>query len=179
MPAVSHGSGRQEHRRCRRRLRCSRLLLLICPHPVYPVQHRQDLYWMGGGNFLSRVFLKLGCPREKYSSTTPPHFGVRLFNRLFKSKFCRLSGVTLLTKNFYPPPLPWAYTGHFWVNFSKFFSRSLSTQDGFLTLPNDDLAGFTLCTCIFAFAFVPFVVGRKVPFFVPLQCSVYRRGGAI
>ena len=64
------------------------------------------------------------------------------------------------------------------MNFSKFF-LSLSTQDGFTTIPNDDLAGFTLGTCVFTLAFVPFdpfVVGRKVPFFVPLQCSLYVRG---
>ena len=148
------------------------------PPPRLPRSAPSGSLLDGGGNFLSRVFLKLGCPREKYSSTTSPHFGVRLFNRLFKSKFCRLSGVTLLTKNFYPPPSAVGLYRPFLGEFFEVFSRSLSTQDGFLTLPNDDLAGFTLCTCIFAFAFVPFVVGRKVPFFVPLQCSVYR-GGAI
>ena len=65
------------------------------------------------------------------------------------------------------------------MNFSKFSPRSLSTRDGFLTIPNDDLAGFTLCTCVFALIFVPFdpfMVGRKVPFFVPLQCALYIGG---
>ena len=41
MASVVYACCRGVHRR---RLRCSRLLLLICPHPVYPVQHRQDLY---------------------------------------------------------------------------------------------------------------------------------------
>ena len=64
--------------------------------------------------------------------------------------------------------------------FFEVFFHSLSTRDGFLTLPNDDLAGFTPGTCVFARIFVPFdpfVVGRKVPFFVHLQCSLSR--GAI
>ena len=67
------------------------------------------------------------------------------------------------------------YIGQFGVNFSKFFSRSFSTRDGFLTLPNDDLAGFNRGTCVFGLIFVPFnpfAAGRKVPFFVPLQCSL-------
>ena len=61
------------------------------------------------------------------------------------------------------------------MNFSKFLFRSLSTRDGFPTILNEDLAGFTPCTCIFALVFVPFdsfVVGRKVPFFVPLQEAI-------
>ena len=64
--------------------------------------------------------------------------------------------------------------------FEVFFPRSLSTRDGFLTLPNDDLAGFTSGTCVLALIFVPFdplVVGRKLPIFVPLQYSLHR--GAI
>ena len=71
-----------------------------------------------------------------------------------------------------PPPLPWAYIGHYWVKFSGFFLRSLSTQNGFLTIPNDDLAGFTPDTCVFApisVPFDPFIVGRKVPFIVGRQ----------
>ena len=59
--------------------------------------------------------------------------------------------------------------------FEVFFSRSLSTRDGFLTIPNEGFAGFTPCTCVFARIFVsfdPFLAGRKVPFFVPLQCSL-------
>ena len=38
--------------------------------------------------------------------------------------------------------------GQFWVNFPKFFFRSLSTRDGFLTILKDDLAGFTPGTCV-------------------------------
>ena len=63
----------------------------------------------------------------------------------------------------------------FWGECFEDFFRSLSTRDGFLTLPNDDLAGFTPGTCVFTLIFVPFdpfAVGRKVPFFVPLQCSL-------
>ena len=59
--------------------------------------------------------------------------------------------------------------------FFEVFFRSLSTRDGFLTIPNDDLAGFTPGTCVFARSFVPFnpfMVERKVPFLVPLQCSL-------
>ena len=61
----------------------------------------------------------------------------------------------------------------FWVNFSKFFSRSLSTRGGFSTLPNEDLAGFTPCVCIFApvlLAFGPFMMGRRMPVFRALPC---------
>ena len=63
--------------------------------------------------------------------------------------------------------------------FFEDFFRSLSTRDGFLTLLNDDLAGFTPGTCVFTLIFVPFdpfIVGRKVPFFVPLLCSLSMEG---
>ena len=59
------------------------------------------------------------------------------------------------------------------MNFSKFFFRSLSTRGGFSTLPNEDLADFTPCMCIFALvllAFGPFMVGRRMPVFRALPC---------
>ena len=68
------------------------------------------------------------------------------------------------------------------MNFFEVFFRSLSTRDGFLTIPNDDLAGFTPGACVFTLVFVPFdtfIVGRKVPFFVLLQCSPSLWGGYI
>ena len=70
------------------------------------------------------------------------------------------------------------YIGHFGVNFSKFLFRSLSTRDGFLPFPNDDLAAFTPCACIFALIlpFGPFMVGRKVPFLFPSLLHRQYRG---
>ena len=53
------------------------------------------------------------------------------------------------------------------MNFSKFFFRFLSTRDGFLSLPKEDLAASPPGTCVFTLVFVPFdpfIVGRKVPF---------------
>ena len=52
--------------------------------------------------------------------------------------------------------------------FEAFFPFPFDSGDGFLTLPNEDLAGFTPGTCVFALIFMPFgplVAGRKVPFF--------------
>ena len=52
--------------------------------------------------------------------------------------------------------------------FFEVFFRSLSTRDGFLTLPNEDLAGFTSGACVFTLIFVPFdsfMVYEKFHFF--------------
>ena len=70
---------------------------------------------------------------------------------------------------------------HFGMNFSKFFSRSLSTRDGLLTLPNDDLAGFIPSMCVFARIFVPtdpFMPGKKCPFLC-LYSALYITGGGL
>ena len=59
----------------------------------------------------------------------------------------------------------------FWGECFEDFFRSLSTRDGFLTLPNDDLAGFTPGTCVFALIFMlfnPFTAGRRLLFFMAL-----------
>ena len=72
------------------------------------------------------------------------------------------------------------YKGHVGSEFFEVFFRSFCSQDGFLILREGELAPSEPGTCMFALIFVPFdpsVVGRKVPFFVPLQYSLYR--GAI
>ena len=54
----------------------------------------------------------------------------------------------------------------FVAEFFEVFFLSISTQDGFITIPNDNLAGFTPVLCVVSLIFVPFdpfVVGRKVP----------------
>ena len=61
----------------------------------------------------------------------------------------------------------------FWGEFFKVFSRSFCSQDGFLTLRDGELAPSEPCMrALIVVPFDPFIVGRKVPLFVPLQCSL-------
>ena len=56
------------------------------------------------------------------------------------------------------------YTGAILGDFFEVFFRSLSTRDGFLTLPNDDSAGSTPGTCVFSCLLTLLRLEEKCPF---------------
>ena len=90
-----------------------------------------------------------------------------LFYRRKKNAFSRALTVLLIIRGYIGD------TGQFGVNFPKFFSRSLSTLDGFLTIQKDDLASFTPCTlriCPHFCGFWPLHCGKKNASFSCLYC---------